>query len=78
MGARLTDRELAHVLEECLDAMERGEGDLDALADRHPEAKPQILPLLEIAAALRARRALYPVPRMPLHSLRRHLTKAQP
>ncbi|MBI2912723.1 MAG: hypothetical protein HYY03_02245 [Chloroflexi bacterium] len=77
MDARWTDEELAlaAALDECLQAIERGEGDLDSLADRYPAAKPEIRPLLEIAAALRARRLLYPVPAGPLRSLRRHPTK---
>jgi len=80
MDVRWTAEELAlaGALEQCLQAMEQGEGDLDALADRHPLARPEIRPLLEIAAALRARRLLYPVPAGPLRSLRRRLDKPWP
>ena len=79
MDARWTDEEmaLAGVLEECLDAMERGEGDLDALAGRHPQAKEELRPLLEIAAELRERRALYPMPESFLRDLKERLRKAQ-
>jgi hypothetical protein len=45
---------LARVLEECLDAMEEGQTDLEALVARHPEAAVEIRPLLEIALRLRA------------------------
>ncbi len=48
---------LARVLEECLQAMEEGETDLDGLAGRYPEARNEIRPLLEIAQQLRRRRA---------------------
>ena len=42
----------ARALEECLQAMEQGEVDLDALAGRYPEAEEQIRPLLDIAQQL--------------------------
>ncbi len=48
---------LARVLEECLQAMEQGEMDLDGLAGRYPEAEEEIRPLLEIAQQLKGRRA---------------------
>ncbi len=48
---------LARVLEECLQAMEQGEMDLDGLASRYPEAEEEIRPLLEIAQQLKGRRA---------------------
>ncbi len=48
---------LARVLEECLQAMEQGETDLDGLVERYPEAREEIRPLLEIAQQLRRRRA---------------------
>jgi len=48
----------ARALEECLEAMERGETDLDKLAGRYPEARDEIQPLLEIAQHLRCRRGL--------------------
>ena len=44
---------LAHALEECLQAMERGETDLDGLAGRYPDAAPEIRSLLSIARELR-------------------------
>lgn len=49
---------LARALEECLEAMERGETDLDELAGRYPEAQDEIRPLLEIAQHLRCQRGL--------------------
>jgi hypothetical protein len=49
---------LARVLEECLEAIERGETDLGKLAGRYPEAWDKIRPLIEIAQQLRRRRAL--------------------
>ena len=48
---------LARVLEECLDAMEDGETDLEKLVARHPEAAIEMRPLLEIALRLRAHMA---------------------
>ena len=48
---------LARVLEECLEAMERGETDLDGLAGRYPEAEKEIRPLLDVAQQLRRRGA---------------------
>ena len=47
---------LAHVLEECLQAMERGETDLDGLAGRYPDAAADIRSLLSIAQELREKR----------------------
>ena len=44
---------LAHALEECLEAMERGETDLDGLAGRYPDAAAEVRPLLSIARELR-------------------------
>lgn len=49
---------LARALEECLEAMERGETDLDKLAGRYPEARDEIKPLLEIAQRLRRQRGI--------------------
>jgi hypothetical protein len=49
---------LARALEECLEAMERGETDLDRLAGRYPEGQAEIRPLLEIAQELRRERGL--------------------
>lgn len=53
----LEELSLARALEECLDAMERGETDLVGLAARYPAARDEILPLLEIAWQLRQRRS---------------------
>src|SRR3990172_12264240 len=47
---------LAHALEECLQAMERGETDLDGLAGRYPEAAAEIRALLSVAQGLREKR----------------------
>ncbi len=44
---------LARILAECVEAVERGETDLDALASRYPEAEGEIQPLLEIVQQLR-------------------------
>ena len=49
---------VARALEECLEAMERGETDLDKLAGRYPEAWDEIRPLLEIAQQLKGQRGL--------------------
>lgn len=49
---------LARALEECLEAMERGETDLDKLAGRYPEARDEIRPLLDIAQRLRRQRGV--------------------
>ncbi len=56
---------LARVLEECLQAMEEGETNLDRLAGRYPEAQEEIRPLLDIAQQLRRRRAAAGAP-LPL------------
>ena len=58
-GQRIAVEELAlaRALEECLEAMEQGETDLDALAGRYPlPVKEEIRSLLDIAALLRSRR----------------------
>ncbi len=47
---------LAHALEECLEAMDRGQTDLDELSGRYPEAQDEIRPFLEIAQQLRRQR----------------------
>ncbi len=52
------DLALAHALEECLEAMDRGQTDLDELSGRYPEAQDEIRPLLEIAQQLRRQRGL--------------------
>ena len=48
--------QFAHALEECLQAMERGETDLDGLAARYPDAAAEIRSLLSIAQELREKR----------------------
>ncbi len=53
----LRDLELARILEECLAAMDEGEVDLSMLAGRYPDARDEILPLLEVAQQLRRRTA---------------------
>lgn len=50
--AKADELAVARALEECLEAMEKGETDLDALAARYPHARKQIRPLLDIAAKL--------------------------
>jgi len=58
-GARpgaIEELALAHALEECLQAMERGETDLDGLAGRYPDAAAEIRSLLSIAQELREKR----------------------
>ena len=58
-GARpgaIEELALAHALEECLQAMERGETDLDGLAGRYPEAAAEIRALLSVAQELREKR----------------------
>jgi hypothetical protein len=53
---------LARVLEQCLDAMEEGETDLDRLMARYPEAAIEIRPLLVIAKSLQSHLARRGVP----------------
>ena len=58
-GARpgaIEELALAHALEECLQAIERGETDLDGLAGRYPDAAAEIRSLLSIAQELREKR----------------------
>ena len=58
-GARSVEElALARALEECLEALEQGETDLDKLSGRYPEARDEIQPLLEIAQQLRRQRGL--------------------
>ncbi len=64
---------LARVLEECLQAMEQGEVDLDALAGRYPEAEEEIRPLLDIAQVLRQGAAAPPITVEFLEGLRAQL-----
>jgi hypothetical protein len=52
------DLALARALEECLEALDRGETDLDELCGRYPEAQDEIRPLLEIAQQLGRQRGL--------------------
>ena len=52
----IEELQLAHALEECLQAMERGETDLDGLAGRYPDAAAEIRSLLSIAQELREKR----------------------
>jgi hypothetical protein len=51
----------ARALEECLQAIEQGEVDLDALAGRHPEVEEEIRSLLGIAQQLRRGAAAPPI-----------------
>lgn len=44
---------LVRALGECLVALEQGETDISALADRYPDLKGELKPLLEIARKLR-------------------------
>ena len=64
---------LARALEECLQAMEQGEVDLDALAGRYPEAEEEIRPLLDIAQQLRQGAAAPPITVEFLEDLRARL-----
>ena len=64
---------LARALEECLQAMEQGEVDLDALAGRYPEAEEEIRPLLDIAQQLRQGAAAPPITVEFLEGLRAQL-----
>ena len=64
---------LARALEECLQAMEQGEVDLDALAGRYPEVEEEIRPLLDIAQQLRQGAAAPPITVEFLEGLRAQL-----
>ncbi len=64
---------LARALEECLQAMEQGEVDLDALAGRYPEAEEEIRPLLDIVQQLRRGAAAPPITVEFLEELRAQL-----
>ena len=64
---------LARALEECLQAMEQGEVDLDALAGRYPEAEEEVRPLLGIAQQLRQGAAALPITVDFLEGLRAQL-----
>lgn len=50
---------LALILEKCMDAMRDGSMP-EAAADRYPAVKPEILPLLEVAALLYDRKDAQP------------------
>lgn len=65
---------LARALEECLEAMERGETDLAALAARYPEAEDEIRPLLELAKRLYRERLGAPMSLAFREELREALT----
>jgi len=64
---------LARALEQCLQAMEQGEVDLDALAGRYPEAEEEIRPLLDIAQQLMRGAAAPPITEEFLRELRAQL-----
>ncbi len=64
---------LARALEECLQAMEQGEVDLDALAGCYPETEKEIRPLLDIAQQLRQGAAAPPITVEFLEGLRAQL-----
>ncbi len=70
-----TARELAtaRALEECLQAIEQGEVDLDALASRYPEVVEEIRPLLDIVQELRQGAAAPPMTVEFLEGLRAQL-----
>ena len=64
---------LARALEECLQAMEQGEVDLDDLAGRYPEAEEEIRPLLDIAQQLKQGAESLPITVEFLEELRAQL-----
>ncbi len=64
---------LVRALEECLQAMEQGEVDLDALAGRYPEAEEEIRSLLDIVQQLRRGAAAPPIRVEFLEGLRAQL-----
>ncbi|MEE8370233.1 MAG: hypothetical protein V3S00_05640 [Dehalococcoidia bacterium] len=65
-GSSLTrERLLADILNECLEAMEQGEHDLDRLTDRYPDARNEIRPLLETGQMLLNCSALSQPPETP-------------
>ena len=63
----------ARALEECLQAIEQGEVDMDALAGRYPEVEEEIRPLLGIAQQLRREAAAPPITVEFLEGLRAQL-----
>lgn len=58
----ITPEELAlgDILAECVDAIEQGETDLNALAGRYPQARQEIEPLLQVAWRLWQKSPLNP------------------
>lgn|GEM_PF-3212585 len=66
---------LAWALEECLEALDKGERDIEALVARYPQEKEELKPLLEIAAQLKERRIdVKPSPTFILRLRRQLLT----
>ena len=63
----------ARALEECLQAIEQGEVDMDALAGRYPEVEEELRPLLGIAQQLRREAAAPPITVEFLEGLRAQL-----
>ncbi|MCH7998586.1 MAG: hypothetical protein IIA91_03775 [Chloroflexi bacterium] len=63
----------ARALEECLQAIEQGEVDMDALAGRYPEVEEEIRPLLGIAQQLRQGATAPPITVEFLEGLRAQL-----
>ncbi len=63
----------ARALEECLQAIEQGEVDMDALASRYPEVVEEIRPLLDIVQELRQGAAAPPITVEFLEGLRAQL-----
>ena len=63
----------ARVLAECLQAIEQGEVDLDALAGRYPETAEEIRPLLGIAQQLKREAVAPPITVEFLEGLRAQL-----
>ena len=63
----------ARALEECLQAIEQGDVDMDALAGRYPEVEEEIRPLLGIVQQLRREAAALPITVEFLEGLRAKL-----
>ena len=63
----------ARALEECLQAIEQGEVDMDALACRYPEVEEELRPLLGIAQQLKKGAAGPPITVDFLEGLRAQL-----
>ena len=64
---------LARALEECLQAIEQGEVDMDALAGRYPEVEEEIRPLLGVAQRLKREAVAPPITVEFLEGLRAQL-----